>query len=79
MNTRAERDPMTYSRYEAALMFAGTREFHEGRPWGVLSNLAEVFVNREKFDIYACPRCGRVEFFIDGIGEEFRPRKTRRS
>lgn len=20
-----------------------------------------------------CPRCGRVELFVDGIGEEFRP------
>jgi hypothetical protein len=30
-------------------------------------------VNRERFDIYVCPRCGRVEFFIDGIGERFRP------
>jgi hypothetical protein len=22
---------------------------------------------------YVCPRCGRVELFVDGIGEEFRP------
>lgn len=24
-------------------------------------------------DPITCPRCGRVESFIDGIGEEFRP------
>jgi len=24
-------------------------------------------------DVYMCPRCGRVEF-LDGVGEEFRPR-----
>ena len=23
--------------------------------------------------VYVCPPCGRVELFIDGIGEEFRP------
>jgi hypothetical protein len=31
-----------------------------------------VFVKREQFDAYACPRCGRVEFFVDGVGEEHR-------
>lgn len=32
-----------------------------------------LFENREHFDVYVCPRCGRVEFFLDGVGEEFRP------
>jgi hypothetical protein len=27
---------------------------------------------RDRFDVYVCPRCGRVELFVDGIGEEFR-------
>ena len=36
--------------------------------------MGELFVNRESFDVYVCPRCGRVEFFVDGIGEEFRPK-----
>ena len=44
------------------------------RGWGFfLGDLGELFVNREHFDIYVCSRCGRVEFFVDGIGEEFRP------
>ena len=30
-------------------------------------------LQREHFDIYICLRCGRVELFVDGIGEEFRP------
>ena len=64
MSIDPEQNPMMCSRCEVALIFAGTREFHEGRPWGALGNLAEIFVNREKFDIYALPRCGRVEFFI---------------
>ena len=29
-------------------------------------------VNKEKFDVFVCNRCGRVELFVDGIGEEFR-------
>jgi hypothetical protein len=48
------------------------RNFHEGTRWGLLGELGELFVNRESFDIYVCPRCGRVEFFVDGVGEEFR-------
>ena len=51
----------------------GTKSFHEGKRWGLLGDLGEWFVNRERFDVYCCPRCGRVEFFVDGIGEQFRP------
>lgn len=53
----------------------GTKKFHEGtRGWGFfLGDLGELFTNREHFDVYVCPRCGKVELFIDGIGEEFRP------
>jgi len=32
-------------------------------------------VNKQQFDVYMCPRCGRVEFFVDGVGEEFRARE----
>ena len=73
MSEDREANPMVCSQCKTALVFAGTREFHEGTPWGVFGNIGEVFVNREQFDIYVCPRCGRLEFFIDGIGEEFRP------
>src|SRR5207247_1213191 len=52
--------------------FVGTKRFHEGGRWGVLGDLGELFVKRERFDVYVCPRCGRVEFFVDGIGEEHR-------
>lgn len=53
--------------------FLGTRKFHEGTRWGLLGDLGELFVRREVFDVYACPACGGVEFFVDGIGEELRP------
>jgi hypothetical protein len=65
-------DPMTCARCETALEFVGTREFHEGTRWGALGDLGELFVSKQRFDVYVCPRCGRVELFIDGIGEEFR-------
>ena len=67
-------DPLRCPRCPAALAYVGTKKFHEGTRWGILGELGELFVNRESFDIYVCPRCGRVEFFVDGIGEEFRPR-----
>jgi hypothetical protein len=54
------------------LEFVGTKAFHEGRRMGFLGDLGELFVNKEKFDVYVCNRCGRVELFVDGIGEEFR-------
>ena len=44
-----------------------------GTRWGILGDIGELFVNKEKFDVYVCKRCGRVELFVDGIGEEFRP------
>lgn len=69
----AERDPMMCPLCETALEFVGTKLFHEGTKWGLFGELGEWFVNREKFDVYVCKRCGRVELFVDGIGEEFRP------
>ncbi|MEX2430334.1 MAG: hypothetical protein WD645_00265 [Dehalococcoidia bacterium] len=66
-------DPMVCPRCDTNLTYLGTREFHEGTRWGLLGNLAELLVNKESFDMYVCPRCGRVEMFVDGIGQEFRP------
>jgi ribosomal protein S27AE len=66
-------NPMTCPRCEVELSYVGTKAFHEGTRWGVLGELGELFVNKQRFDVYVCPRCGRVELFIDGIGEEFRP------
>ena len=68
-------DPMRCHPCELELDFIGTKRFHEGSlaaPF-LLAELGELFVNRESFDVYVCSRCGRVEFFMDGIGEEFRP------
>ncbi len=45
------------------LLFSGLYKFHEGTRTGVLGNIFELFVNREKFDLYLCPKCGKVEFY----------------
>jgi phage FluMu protein Com len=60
-------------RCEQPLEHLGTKRFHEGTNWGFFGELGELFVKRDQFDVYACPRCGRVEFFVDGVGEEHRP------
>jgi hypothetical protein len=66
-------DPLLCVRCQEPLDFLGSRRFHEGTNWGVLGELGEFFVKRERFDIYVCPRCGKVEFFVDGVGEDRRP------
>jgi len=51
-------------RCKTKLLFSGVYRFHEGRRYGMLGSLFELFVNRKSFEIYACPRCGKAEFFI---------------
>ena len=65
-------NPVICSACRLDLEFVGSRDFHEGTRWGVLGDLGELFVNKQRFDIYVCPRCRRVSLFVDGIGEEFR-------
>lgn len=45
------------------MRYSGEHKFHEGTRTGVFGNLFELFTNREKFELYICPRCGKVEFF----------------
>ena len=67
-------NPLQCPRCSVQLDYVGTKKFHEGPRWGALGELGELFVKKEHFDVYVCPRCGRVEFFVDGIGEDLRPR-----
>jgi hypothetical protein len=62
-------------RCDTPLRFLGTKKFHEGtRQWGFwLSDLGELFVHREHFDVFACPTCGKVEFFVEGLHDGDRP------
>jgi rubrerythrin len=48
-----------------SLQYGGTKRFSAGA-------LSRLFENYEDLDMYACSRCGRVEFFVAGIGERFR-------
>lgn len=62
-------------RCSGSMRYAGLKKFHEGtRAWGFwLGDLGELFTNRELYDVYICPNCGKVEFFLDGIGDTKRP------
>lgn len=51
-------------RCKIPLIFAGRYDFHEGPRLGMLGNILELFVNKERFDLYICAKCGKVEFFI---------------
>ncbi len=59
-------------RCRTPLDYLGTKKFHEGTRWSVFGDLAELFENREQYDVYVCPRCGKVEMFVDGVGDEQR-------
>jgi Zn finger protein HypA/HybF involved in hydrogenase expression len=54
-------------RCQVPMSFNGNFRFHEGMRIGVLGDLFELFTNRESFDLYFCPKCGKVEFFLPGI------------
>ena len=49
------------------MSFNGNFRFHEGTRIGALGDLFELFTNRESFDLYFCPNCGKVEFFLPEV------------
>ena len=51
-------------RCQVRMVYSGKYEFHEGMHTGIFGNLFELFQNREAFDLYVCPKCGKVEFFV---------------
>lgn len=51
-------------RCNVPLEFKGNYSFHEGTRVGALGDIFELFQNRESFDLYCCPKCGKVEFFL---------------
>ena len=50
-------------RCDVPMILSGNYKFHEGTKFGLFGNLLEAFVNRESFELYICPECGKVEFF----------------
>lgn len=51
-------------RCHVPMSYAGNYKFHEGQRLGFFGNLFEFFVTRQSFDLYVCPKCGKVEFFV---------------
>jgi len=51
-------------RCDVVLTYAGPKDFHEGMRLGALGDLAELFVGQTKLEMYVCPNCLRVEFFV---------------
>jgi|ERR1041385_416840 Zn finger protein HypA/HybF involved in hydrogenase expression len=58
-----ERPVMQCLRCKETLDYYGTKRFYEGGHFAAF--MGDMFVNRECFDVYACPKCGHVEFFVD--------------
>jgi len=50
-------------RCKIPMIFSGQYKFHEGARIGALGNIFELFINRERFDLYICPKCGKVELY----------------
>ena len=48
---------------DVEMIFSGKFKFREGLRFGILGNFFEMFENRETFELYICPKCGKVEFF----------------
>ena len=67
-------------RCQVKMIYSGKYEFHEGMNTGVFGNLFELFQNREAFDLYVCPKCGKPtkvgHKFVEGEGKASR-RKVR--
>lgn len=51
-------------RCDSEMKFAGTKEFREGINWGVLGDFGGLFEGHTSLEMYICPECLRVEFFV---------------
>jgi hypothetical protein len=52
--------------FNTKMIYNGTERFHAGSnsaPF-LFGNLGELFVNKQLFDLYYCPKCGKVEFYF---------------
>ena len=57
-------------RCDVEMLYSGKYKFHEGPLLGAAGNIFELFINREVFELYICPKCGKVEFFTPLYPEE---------
>ncbi len=55
-------------RWRNILEYAGPRRFHMNTNWGALGELGELFLSKEHLEMFSCPQCGHVEFFVPSAG-----------
>jgi len=51
-------------RCSVTMIYAGQRKFHEGFHFGTVGILIEFLSEKDTYDLFLCPRCGKVEFFV---------------
>ena len=60
-------------RCETKMHYCGTKRLEgDARRGSLPTALGELFFKRPRYDVYSCPNCGKVEFFLDGVGDELR-------
>jgi hypothetical protein len=54
------------------MKYFGVRYLHEGK--GIFDHgaFAKATLNRMVLDVYSCQKCGKIEFFEHGVGDELR-------
>jgi hypothetical protein len=57
-------------RCDVRLRYVGEKSFREGTNWGVLGEIGHLFEQRSSFDVYVCPQCGHVDFFVRQAAED---------
>jgi hypothetical protein len=60
-------------RCHVELRYQGSRRFDEEPRWTIFGQPGGMFQGHDAFDVYVCPRCGRVELFVVGIGGGSQP------
>ena len=69
MRERVEKT-MNCLRCAGRMNYAGTRQFHEAGPrGGIIGGISDLFRESDNYDVYFCVSCGKVEFYVDGIGD----------
>ena len=51
-------------RCRTTLKLAGNINLHEGMDWGVLGDIGHMLTSKKSFNMYVCPNCDKVEFFV---------------
>ena len=51
-------------RCEVRLRYVGAKAFREGTNWGAIGEIGHLFERSSSFDVYVCPQCGHVDFFV---------------